>query len=197
MRAVSNEDREKLIGQRGCVVWLTGLSGSGKTTIARELERQLVHARTLAYVLDGDVLRSGLSRDLGYSLADRAENLRRAAEVGAILADAAVVAIAAFISPGRQERLAARSQIGSDRFLEVFIDTPLEVCEARDAKGLYRRAREGQLSNFTGISSPYEAPEAADLVLATVDTTPRESARAIYRLMQERGLLQGARRGEE
>jgi adenylyl-sulfate kinase len=151
------------LGKRGAVVWLTGLSGSGKTTTACALAARLEAAAHRAYVLDGDRLRNGLNADLGFSPADRAENIRRAGEVAALFADAGVIAIAAFISPYREGREAARRAAGADRFLEIYLDTPMDECERRDAKGLYRRARAGEISDFTGVSAPYEPPLAPDL----------------------------------
>jgi adenylyl-sulfate kinase len=162
---VTAVERAQRLGQRGVTVWLTGLSGSGKSTIARELEGVL-HARGRhAFVLDGDTLRTGLNRDLGFSREDRAENVRRTAEAARLLCDAGLVAIVALISPFRAERDSARAIVGPDRFVEVHVDTPLEVCETRDVKGLYARARTGEIPEFTGISSPYEPPAAPDLVL--------------------------------
>ncbi len=158
-------DRARRMGQRGLTVWLTGLSGSGKSTIARELERALHSEGRHAFVLDGDTLRTGLTRDLGFSREDRAENVRRTAEAARLLTDAGLVAIVSLISPFRAEREAARTIVGAERFVEVYVDTPLEVCEARDVKGLYARARSGEIPEFTGVSSPYEAPVTPELVL--------------------------------
>jgi adenylyl-sulfate kinase len=159
--AVPRDERERRLGQRAVTVWLTGLSGSGKSTIARELERALHAQGRHAFVLDGDTLRAGLNQDLGFSRDDRAENVRRTAEVARVLNDAGVIAIAALISPFREEREGARAIVGAERFVEVHVDTALEVCEARDSKGLYARARAGELPEFTGVSSPYEPPEHA------------------------------------
>jgi bifunctional enzyme CysN/CysC len=162
---VAAVERARRLGQRGLTVWLTGLSGSGKSTIARELERTLHAQGRHAFVLDGDTLRTGLNRDLGFSREDRAENVRRTAEAARLLTDAGLVTIVALISPFRVERDSARTIVGPDRFVEVHVDTPLEVCESRDVKGLYARARAGEIPEFTGISSPYEAPAAPNLVL--------------------------------
>ena len=162
----------------GCVVWLTGLSGSGKTTIAHLLAQELTDAGRPAYVLDGDRLRTGLNSDLGFSAADRAENIRRAGHVAALFADAGIVAIAAFISPYRRGRDAARAA-AAGRFLEVHLDAPLEECERRDTKGLYKRARAGEISDFTGVSAPYEAPENPELRIDTSTVTPRDAVNAI------------------
>jgi adenylyl-sulfate kinase len=189
--SVTRADRERLLGQRGTVVWLTGLSGSGKSTVARALELALARAGRLAVVLDGDNVRHGLCADLGFSAVDRAENIRRVGHVAALLADAGVLAITAFISPFRADRAAARAVIGGD-FVEVFVDTPLAACEARDCKGLYAKARAGEIPEFTGVSSPYEPPEAPELHLRTAGRTPDELAAAVLALLTAQGRL-GAR----
>jgi adenylyl-sulfate kinase len=156
---ISHKDRERLKGQRGRTIWLTGLSGAGKSTIATVLESAL-HARGFhTYVLDGDVMRQGLNRDLGFTPANRAENCRRTAEVAKLMVDAGLIVIAALISPFRKEREMARALIGADRFFEVYVDTPLAICEQRDTKGLYKKARDGQIADMTGIDSPYEPPD--------------------------------------
>ncbi len=178
-------ERARLLGQRGCVVWLTGLSGSGKSTLASALEAALVAAGRAAYVLDGDNLRHGLNADLGFSPAERAENVRRAGEVAALFADAGLIAITSFISPYRADRAAARAAVGTARFLEVFVDAPLEVCERRDPKQLYRRARAGEIEEFTGVSAPYEPPLEPAL---TLDTARLDAAECVARLL---GLLDG------
>ncbi|MCA1734256.1 MAG: adenylyl-sulfate kinase [Acidobacteria bacterium] len=186
---VSASDRESLLGQRGCVLWLTGLSGSGKSTIARAVERRLVEAGRLAYVLDGDNVRHGLNADLGFSDADRVENIRRIGQVTALFADAGLIAITAFISPFRADRDQARALLPDGRFLEVFVDAPIEVCEQRDPKGLYRKAREGKIPEFTGITSPYEPPEAPELVVRTGELSIDEAAARIVELLERRGLI--------
>jgi adenylylsulfate kinase len=165
--SLNRDDRERLLGQRGCVVWLTGLSASGKTTIANSLERRLLNQGFLSYVLDGDTVRRGLCRDLGFSEEDRHENIRRIGEVAALMADAGVLVIVAFISPYKQDRDRARGTAGKGRFVEVYVNAPLEVCEQRDPKQLYRKARAGLIPEFTGISSPYEPPDAAEIVVDT------------------------------
>jgi bifunctional enzyme CysN/CysC len=167
--AVPDAERARRLGQRPVTVWLTGLSGSGKSTIARELERTLHAQGRHAFVLDGDTLRTGLNQDLGFSREDRAENVRRTAELARVLNDAGLVAIVALISPYRDERERARQIVGAKRFVEVYVDTPLEICEARDVKGLYARARAGEIPEFTGISSPYEAPADPALRLPASD----------------------------
>ncbi len=155
---VTGDERAQLLGQRPVTVWLTGLSGAGKSTVACALEHRLLDGGHAAYVLDGDNVRHGLNRDLGFSPADRAENIRRIAEVSRLLNDAGLIVITAFISPYREDREMARLIIGSTGFLEVHVDTPIEVCEGRDPKGFYKLARAGELPAFTGISAPYEAP---------------------------------------
>ena len=173
------ERRWARMGQRPAIAWLTGLSGAGKSTIADAVDRGLTEAGRSTMVLDGDNLRQGLSRDLGFTAADRVENIRRAGEAARLMADAGLVVIAALISPFRAERAAARAIAGDIPFLEVFIDTPLAVCEARDPKGLYDRARAGKIPNFTGISAPYEAPDAPDLALQTRNQAVMESAQPL------------------
>lgn len=164
---VSGEERARRIGQKPVTVWLTGLSGAGKSTLAVELERRLMDAGRPCYLLDGDNVRAGINRDLGFGPEDRRENIRRVAEIARLMNDAALIAITAFISPYRADRQMASEIIGADRFIEVYLDAPLEVCERRDPKGLYRKARAGQIADFTGISAPYEVPEAPAIVLAT------------------------------
>ena len=163
---ITREDREQLNCHRGRVVWFTGLSGSGKSTIANALEKELHMNGRRTYILDGDNIRLGLNKDLGFTIADRVENIRRVAEVAKLMMDAGLVVIAAFISPFRAERQMVRELIGKDNFFEVFVDTPLEVCEKRDPKGLYKKARSGQLPNMTGINSPYEPPQIPDFVVS-------------------------------
>lgn len=168
--SITREDRERLNGHKGKVIWFTGLSGSGKSTIANALEKEL-HARgKRTYILDGDNIRQGLNRDLGFTNADRVENIRRVAEVARLMMDAGLIVITAFISPFRAEREMARKLIGEENFIEVFVDTPLEVCEQRDPKGLYKKARSGQLPNMTGIGSPYESPEQPNFIIQGADS---------------------------
>ncbi|MEO8481156.1 MAG: adenylyl-sulfate kinase [Acidobacteriota bacterium] len=171
--AVTRTDRETRHGHRGAVVWLTGLSGAGKTTMAGALERALFARQVTVFVLDGDNIRRGLSSDLGFSATDRRENIRRIAEVARLFADAGLIAVTAFISPyasdrDRARRIAESTEAGPGvPFLEVYVDAPLSVCEARDPKGLYRKARDGQIAHFTGVSDPYEPPAQPDVVLHT------------------------------
>ena len=176
------------MGKQGVVVWLTGLSGSGKTTVAQALAEVLIRAGHSAHVLDGDRLRTGLNSDLGFSPEDRAENIRRAGEVAALFADAGVIAIAAFISPYRAGRDAARRAAGAQHFFEVFLDTPIEECERRDPKGLYRRARAGDLLDFTGVSAPYESPLDPDVHIMTCSV--EETVDRICRLLADRGVIE-------
>ncbi|WP_042860882.1 adenylyl-sulfate kinase [Dickeya sp. NCPPB 3274] len=163
--AVTREDRERQHGHRGVVVWFTGLSGSGKSTLAGALEQALFARGVSTYLLDGDNVRHGLCRDLGFSDDDRRENIRRVGEVARLMVDAGLVVLTAFISPHRAERQMVRELLDQEQFLEVFVDTPLAICEARDPKGLYRKARAGELRNFTGIDAVYEAPEQPELHL--------------------------------
>ena len=180
---VTREDRERRNGHRGQVVWFTGLSGAGKSTLANALAAALHAEGKRTYVLDGDEVRRGLSRDLGFTEADRAENIRRIAEVARILMDAGLIVMTAFISPFRRERELARQCIGADDFLEVYVDTPLEICERRDPKGLYRKARSGRLPNMTGIDSPYEPPEAPRLVLRTEGVALERNVDELLRIL--------------
>jgi len=171
---ITRADRERVHGHRGVTIWLTGLSGSGKTTLARLLESALFERGCTVYVLDGDNVRHGLNRDLGFSPADRTENIRRIGEVAKLMTDAGMITITAFISPYREDRDMVRGLVARGDFVEVHVDCALEVCEERDPKGLYRKARAGQIPEFTGISAPYEAPVAAELVLHT-DTLTRDA----------------------
>lgn len=186
---VRREQREKLLGQHGMLVWLTGLSGSGKSTVARALESRLFEEQRLAYVLDGDNLRHGLNADLGFSAHDRGENIRRAGEVAALFVDAGVIVITALISPFRRDRDRVRATVGDTRFLEVFLDVPLAVCESRDPKHLYEKARRGEIAEFTGITSPYEPPEAPDVVLHTELHDVEDCVASVHAELVRRGAL--------
>ncbi|MDN5680196.1 MAG: adenylyl-sulfate kinase [Ewingella sp.] len=163
--AVTRADRELKHGHKGVVLWFTGLSGSGKSTVAGALEQALHALGVSTYLLDGDNVRHGLCRDLGFSDDDRRENIRRVGEVAKLMVDAGLVVLTAFISPHRAERDMVRELLDKDQFIEIFVDTPLAICEARDPKGLYKKARAGELKNFTGIDSAYQAPEAPDVHL--------------------------------
>lgn len=163
--AVTRDEREAQHGHRGVLLWFTGLSGSGKSTVAGALEQGLHKAGVSTYLLDGDNVRHGLCRDLGFSDEDRKENIRRVGETAKLMVDAGLVVLSAFISPHRAERQMVRDLLGEGRFIEIFVDTPLAICEARDPKGLYKKARAGELRNFTGIDAVYEAPERAEIVL--------------------------------
>ena len=186
---VDRAARAALLGQQPAVVWLTGLSGAGKSTLANALAQRLHAAGRAAYVLDGDNLRHGLNRDLGFTDADRVENIRRVAEVARLMADAGLIVITAFISPFRSERALARSRLDGIAFVEVHVDTPLAVAEQRDPKGLYAKARRGELPNFTGIDSPYEAPEAPELRVDTAVQDVAAAADAVLALLRQRGVL--------
>jgi bifunctional enzyme CysN/CysC len=182
---VAPEDRSRLLNQRPLAIWLTGLSGAGKSSIAYALEKRLLTEGRLAYVRDGDNVRHGLNTDLGYSAADRSENIRRAAELTRLFVDAGLIVITAFISPFREDRLRARGIVGSENFVEVFVDAPLEVCESRDVKGLYQKARANELSEVTGISSPYEPPEAPEVHVRTDQLTIDETIEVILGSLEE------------
>ena len=178
---VSRTDHAALKNQKPRVLWFTGLSGSGKSTIANEVEKSLALMNRHTFLLDGDNVRHGLNKDLGFTEADRIENIRRVGEVAKLMADAGLIVLTAFISPFRAERDMVRSMLPAGEFIEIFVDTPLEVAEARDVKGLYKKARSGQLKNFTGIDSPYEAPDTPEITVNTVEMTPQEAAQFIIR----------------
>ncbi len=186
---IDKADRRRLNGHSSGVIWLTGLSGAGKSTLANELERRLWNKGVRTYLLDGDNVRHGLNSDLGFTPEDRAENIRRVAEVSKLMVDAGLVVITAFISPFRAERQLARSLFGDGEFVEVFVDTPLVVAEQRDPKGLYRKARRGELKHFTGIDSPYEIPENPEVVIDTTSTSVQESADGLYQLLNTMGFF--------
>lgn len=182
-RMLSRADKEALLGQRGVMLWLTGLSGSGKSTLAIALERELHRRGLLCRILDGDNIRSGINNNLGFSAEDRVENIRRIAEVGKLFVDTGIITIAAFISPTNELRQMASRIIGADSFLEVYVSTPLEECEKRDVKGLYAKARRGEIKNFTGISAPFEAPVHPALSLDTSKLTLEEAVEALLHLI--------------
>jgi adenylylsulfate kinase len=187
---VKREHRENMKGHRSCVIWFTGLSGSGKSTIAHSVEEALYQLGCHTYVFDGDNVRHGLCGDLGFSDEDRNENLRRITEMVKLFLDAGVISLTAFISPTREQRHQVRDRIGNNDFIEIYCDCPLEVCESRDVKGHYKRARAGEIKNFTGISAPYEAPENPALVLDTSGTmTIEKCVETVLDLLRDRGIL--------
>ncbi len=205
-QSVSREDREKLNGHRGCVVWFTGLSGCGKSTIANAVDKMLLERGVRSYLLDGDNVRHGLSATpdmlaqrygeefgrrfgLGFSQEDREENIRRVGAVAGLLANAGLVTLTAFVSPFRSDRAAVRASLPSGDFLEVFVDASLSTCESRDPKGLYKKARAGEISNFTGVSSPYEPPEKPELVLDSNHLAPPELARQVVEFLVKFGKI--------
>ena len=187
--ATDAAQREALFGHKSAVIWFTGLSGSGKSTVANALEQALVEQGKHTYLLDGDNVRHGLCADLGFSAEDRTENLRRVGAVAGLMVDAGLLVLSAFISPYRNQRELVKSFIPTERFIEVHISTPLEICEQRDVKGLYKKARAGEISHFTGISDPYEAPEHADLVLDTSVTSLEDSVKQLLQLLTLKGII--------
>ncbi|MEG0795221.1 MAG: adenylyl-sulfate kinase [Odoribacter sp.] len=178
-RTLQRSDREALLKQKGIMIWFTGLSGSGKSTLAIALERELYQRGLLCRILDGDNIRSGINNNLGFSDADRTENIRRIAEVSKLFVDCGIVTIAAFISPTNAIRRMAANIIGPDDFLEVYVSTPLEACEKRDVKGLYAKARRGEIKDFTGISSPFESPEDAFISIDTSEQSLEKSVKIL------------------
>jgi adenylylsulfate kinase len=186
---VSRTEREQMLGQNGCIIWLTGLSGSGKSTVAVAAEKLLHDQGRLTYILDGDNIRQGLNNNLGFSPEDRTENIRRIGEVAKLFADAGTIVFTAFISPYRSDRDQVRDIMGQDDFIEVHVATDLETCEKRDAKGLYAKARKGEIPEFTGVSAPYEAPEKPELVIDTGGQAVDESAGELIAYLDKNGYL--------
>ena len=188
---VTRDERNVLLKQKGCTIWFTGLSGSGKSTIAYTLEHALVQRGHLAYVLDGDNIRHGLNKNLGFSAADRTENIRRIGEVAKLFADAGILTMTSFISPYRQDRDLVRALHieGNLPFIEVHVNTPIETCEQRDPKGLYKKARAGQLKNFTGVDDPYEPPLKPELSIDATNTSPQQATVQLLAYLQKQGLL--------
>ena len=186
---VSPQDRHRLLGQKGVVVWMTGLSAAGKSTIACMVERMLIDRGKLAYRLDGDNVRHGLNKNLGFSAADRAENIRRIGEVAKLFSDAGLIVLASFISPYRVDRDAVRANLPAGQFVEVYVKVSLEAAEQRDPKGLYKKARSGQLTGFTGIDDPYEEPTSAEIVIDTQTSSPEQSAAQILGYLETGGYL--------
>ncbi len=187
--AVNREDREKLNGHKGATVWLTGLSGSGKSTIAVDLEKRLAERGVRTYILDGDNVRHGLNKNLGFSPEDRTENIRRIGEVAKLFTDAGLVAITAFISPYRADRDQVRALMKAGDFVEILVDCPVEVCEQRDVKGLYKKARAGEIKEFTGISAPYEAPANPELTVPSHQLTVEAAVVKIVDYLQSKGII--------
>jgi adenylylsulfate kinase len=186
---VSTDERQQALDSKGCIVWLTGLSGSGKSTIARRVEQLLLERQINAYVLDGDNVRHGLNKDLGFSPEDRTENIRRIGEVAALFADSCTITITAFISPYRADRDLVRGRVADGCFIEALVDTPLAVCEERDPKGLYVKARAGVIPSFTGISAPYEAPNNPELALKTDGISIDETAGEVLNYLEANGFI--------
>lgn len=185
-RMMTRQDKESLLGQRGIMIWFTGLSGSGKSTVAMGVERELHAQGILCRILDGDNVRAGINNNLGFSAEDRIENIRRIAEIGKLFVQTGVVTLACFVSPTNDIRQMAREIVGEKDFLEVYISTPIEECERRDVKGLYARARKGEVKNFTGISAPFEAPVSADIDIDTSKIPLEESVRTLTELIIKR-----------
>src|SRR5687768_7917507 len=186
---LTRQDRKDPLGQKGATLWMTGLSASGKSTIAVALEQVLLNQGLSAYRLDGDNIRHGLNKNLGFSAEDRAENIRRIGEVAKLFTDAGVIAITSFISPYKKDRDAVRAQNKPGEFIEVYVNVSLEAAEKRDPKGLYKKARAGQIKGFTGIDDPYEAPENAEIVIDTEKMKPEQAAERILAYLEERGYL--------
>ena len=185
-RMMTRQDKESLLGQRGIMIWFTGLSGSGKSTVAMGVERELHAQGILCRILDGDNVRAGINNNLGFSAEDRIENIRRIAEIGKLFVQTGVVTLACFVSPTSDIRQMAREIVGEEDFLEVYISTPIEECERRDVKGLYARARKGEVKNFTGISAPFEAPVSPDIAIDTSKIPLEESVRTLTELIIKR-----------
>ena len=186
---ITKEDRVKLLNQKGATLWLTGLSGSGKSTIAVELEHALIENRHQAYILDGDNIRHGLNKNLGFSPEDRTENIRRIGEVAKLFTEANIITIAAFVSPYREDRDNIRRLLNQGEFVEIYVKCSLEVCEARDTKGLYKKARAGEVKDFTGISAPYEEPLNPELTIDSSKLSLEESTREILNYLEEKGYV--------
>jgi len=187
--AVEREKREQLLKQKGVVLWFTGLSGSGKSTVANEVAHKLHEREKLAYILDGDNIRHGLNKDLGFSPEARKENIRRISEVASLFADAGLITITAFISPYAEDRNFCRELAGEGRFLEIYAKASLETCEKRDPKGMYKKARAGEIKEFTGINAPYEEPENPELITDTDKETVEESAEKVLKKLEKLGFI--------
>ncbi|MDA3907562.1 MAG: adenylyl-sulfate kinase [Sulfurimonas sp.] len=186
---VTKEKREMLLKQKACVLWFTGLSGSGKSTIANAVENELFKRGCRTYLLDGDNVRHGLTKDLGFSQHDRIENIRRIGEVSKLFVDSGTIILTAFISPFIVDRLIARNLVAENEFIEIFVDTPLEICEQRDPKGLYKKARNGEIKDFTGIDSPYEKPKNAEICIKNNNSNLEENINVIIKYLIENGYI--------
>lgn len=186
---VSREERSRMKDQKPCILWFTGLSGSGKSTIANAVEAKLFELQKHTYLLDGDNIRMGLNNDLGFSDEDRIENIRRIGEVAKLFVESGCIILAAFISPFRSERKRVRDSVKEDEFIEIFVDTPLKRCEQRDPKGLYKKARNGEIPNFTGISSPYEKPDDAEIHIVNDGISVKEAVDVIINYLRQKGYL--------
>jgi len=186
---VTQTQREKILNQKGCVIWFTGLSGCGKSTIANEVSFLLHKKNKLSYILDGDNIRHGLNNDLGFSPEDRSENIRRISELACLFADAGIITITAFISPYRKDRQLCRTMMNEQNFFEVYIKAPLHVCESRDPKGLYKKARAGEIKQFTGIDAPYEEPENPEIILDTDKFTVNECAQQVIDVLDKNNII--------
>jgi adenylylsulfate kinase len=183
---VDSSKRHQLLNQKPLLIWFTGLSGSGKSTLALQLEAELCDRGFKTYLLDGDNIRTGLNKDLTFTDEGRVENIRRIGEVGKLMLDAGLVVLSAFISPFEADRNQVKSIVGQENYFEVFVDTPLEICEQRDVKGLYKKARAGEVKNFTGIDSPYERPTSADIRIETDNVSVEEAVQKLFRLIEPR-----------
>jgi len=186
---VKQEDREKLLHQKGVVLWFTGLSASGKSTVANEVSFQLFEQGKISYVLDGDNIRHGLNKNLGFSPEDREENIRRISEVAKLFADAGLIAITAFISPYRKDRDFCRTICGAGRFIEIFVKASIDICEQRDTKGFYKKAKSGEIKEFTGISAPYEEPLKPEIILDADTMTIEEEVEAVVSYLEEQKII--------
>ena len=186
---INKSDRSSIKKQTPCIIWFTGLSGSGKSTVADVLEQKLISLNKHTYILDGDNLRHTLNSDLGFSNEDRDENIRRIGHLGELMVDAGLIVIAAFISPFKKQRDKTRSLFNANEFVEVFMDTPIEVCEQRDPKGLYKKARSGIIKDFTGIDSPYEKPVSAEIILKGINKKPEDLAEIIINYLSKKNII--------
>jgi len=187
--SISKEERAKIKNQKPCILWFTGLSGSGKSSIANEVERKLYTLNCHTYLLDGDNIRHGLNKDLGFDKKSRKENIRRIGEVAKLFVDSGTIILTAFISPFKKDREFVRNLVQKDEFIEIFIDTPLDVCQKRDPKGLYQKVKNGEIKNFTGMDSPYERPLNPELTLNTSHSTIQENAKKVINYLEQKGYI--------